>query len=121
MGTPAATKGTRKEDLYDQYLATESISGSVLIDMSHSWKTLTLTGNVTTITTIGDLTANERAIFTFQVIQGASPYTIDWLASGKFISSKDSIALQPNTAAGSITRYQAIWNGSTYELQIDKA
>jgi len=121
MGTPAATKGTRKEDLYDQYLDTVAISGAVIIQMDHSWKQMNLTGNVTTITTLGDLTTNERAIYTFLIIQGPAAYTIDWLVSGKFVSSVDSAALQPNTAAGSITRYQAIWNGSTYELQINKA
>jgi len=122
MGTPSTNSDTTLYQRYDQErINLGNKTGSITLDMgTYANMIFTLTGNVTLVSTINDLPAAKGSTYTIFVIQDTVARTINWLGTAKFISTFSVAELQPDVVSGSITMYQAIWNGTEYELLTDK-
>ena len=122
MGTPSTNTNTTIYQVYDQErIDLGNKTGAITLDMgTYANMIFTLTGNVTLVSTSNDLPAAKGSTYTIFVVQDSTPRTINWLGTSKFVSTFSASELQPDTAAGSVTMYEAIWNGTEYELLTDK-
>ena len=122
MGTPSTNTNTTIYQVYDQErIDLGNKTGAITLDMgTYANMIFTLTGNVTLVSTSNDLPAAKGSTYTIFVVQDSTPRTINWLGTSKFVSTFSASELQPDTTAGSVTMYEAIWNGTEYELLTDK-
>lgn len=119
MGTPR--KNSFHYDVYSQdFQAVNSSSGVLALTINYSWYDITLTENITSITTASDPGSTRAFSFSILVTQSSTTaYTIDWFSSGKFYSNLSAGDLQPPTTLGESARYTCVWDGTRYRVYID--